>query len=101
MSDEEKRLTMLSRMATEKLRTTLLIGSTVALLAGTGMAVAQEDPPGAQFQNQGVREEIGKTPRPSVWSRTARMRGYGAYAYAPGRLVVRHHRFIRHHRFYD
>jgi hypothetical protein len=100
---------MLNRMAigylTGHLRSALLIGSTLALLGGTGIASAQtrdqvvDNPPGTRFQTQGVREEQGRRAQPT-WSRTARMPGYRSYAYAP-RIVVRHHRFIRHNRWYD
>ena len=44
------------------LRSKLLIATTfAALLTGTGMAVAQvsDNPPGSQFQDQGVREDNG------------------------------------------
>jgi hypothetical protein len=77
------------------LRAALLVGSTVAALAGTGGAFAQirdqvvDEPPGTQFQTQGVREEQGRNRIPSVHSRTARRQGFRPYAYAPGRVVVR------------
>jgi hypothetical protein len=93
-----------------RLRGTLLIGSTLALLAGSGVASAQirdrvvDDPPGTQFQTQANRQAEGRRDAPSVWSRTARMQrmqGYGAYAYAPRHIVVRHHRVVRHYHYYD
>ena len=87
---------MLSRMARDNLRSAVLIGSTVALLAGTGVALAQ---PGSEFQNRGIRGYNGQRATPSVWSRTAHgVRGYRAYGYAP-RLIVRHHRFMWHHHY--
>jgi hypothetical protein len=85
---------MLSRMVRDNLRSAVLAGSTVALLAGTGIALAQ---PGSEFQTQGIREYNGQRATPSVWSRTAhRGRGYRAYGYAP-RVIVRPHRFMWHH----
>ena len=48
---------MLHRLVKENLRSGVLIASTLAaLLAGTGMPTAQ---PGAEFQNQGIREDNG------------------------------------------
>ena len=84
-------------------RAALLIGSTLALLAGTGIGSAQirdhfvDNPPGTQFQTQGNREWNGQRAE-SVWARTAKMRGYSSYAYAP-RVVVRHHKRIWYHRY--
>jgi hypothetical protein len=51
-----------------------LLVSTLAFLAGTGLAAAQiaDDPPGSAFQTQGIREYDGLRPTPSVFSRTAR-----------------------------
>jgi hypothetical protein len=51
-----------------------LLFSTLAFLAGTGLAAAQiaDDPPGSAFQTQGIREYDGLRPTPSVFSRTAR-----------------------------
>jgi hypothetical protein len=87
---------MLSRVVRDGLRSAVLVGSTVALLAGTGMALAQ---PGSEFQTQGIRENNGQRATPSVWSRTAHgMRRYRAYGYAPG-VIVHHHRFMRHHHY--
>src|SRR3954453_10101033 len=56
---------MLNRMAMQKLRSTLLIGSALATLVigtgiGTGLAVAQ---PGSAFQDQGIRDDEGLPPR--------------------------------------
>ena len=51
---------MTNRMVS--LRSKLLIASTLAaLLTGTGMAVAQvsDNPPGSEFQDQGIREDNG------------------------------------------
>jgi hypothetical protein len=53
---------MLSRLVKENMRSKLVMASTLAaLLAGTGMATAQvaDNPPGSQFQDQGIREENG------------------------------------------
>jgi hypothetical protein len=97
---------MLNRMmAIGPMRGALLIGSMLALLGGSGMTSAQtrdqvvDNPPGTSFQTKGVREDQGRRAQPT-WSRTTPMPGYRAHAYAP-RIVVRHHRFIRHHRWYD
>src|SRR3954453_21798771 len=56
---------MLNRMAMQKLRSTLLIGSALVALVigtgiGTGLAVAQ---PGSAFQDQGIRDDEGLPPR--------------------------------------
>ena len=59
---------MLSQTVRNSLRSAVLAGSTVALLAGTGLALAQ---PGSRFQTQGIREANGQRATPSVWSRTA------------------------------
>jgi len=91
-------------MFANRLRGTLLIGSTLALLAGSG-ASAQirdqvvDDPPGTQFQTQGNRLGEARSATPSVWSRSAH--GHRAYAYAPRHIVVRHHRVVRHYHYYD
>jgi hypothetical protein len=66
-----------------------LLFSTLAFLAGTGLAAAQiaDDPPGSAFQTQGIREYDGLRPTPSVFSRTARAAAASsaarAYAYIP------------------
>src|ERR1700752_3337996 len=99
---------MLSKTVTNRLRGTLLIGSTLALLTGgTGIVSAQvrdqvvDNPPGAGFQTQGIREEQGKRAVPSAnVSRTARARAFGTYAYAPRPVIVRHHRIHFYH-YYD
>jgi hypothetical protein len=78
--------------------TTLLVGLTLAALAGTGGASAQvrdqvvDEPPGTQFQTEGIREEQGRNRIPSVHSRTARRQGVRAHAYAPRHIVVVHRR---------
>jgi len=63
------------------LRSKLLIASTfAALLTGTGMAVAQvsDNPPGSEFQDQGIREDNGL---PRFGEEHQAPRGaYGAYA---------------------
>ena len=69
---------MMNRMVS--LRSKLLIATTfAALLTGTGMAVAQvsDNPPGSQFQDQGVREDNGL---PTLGEEHQGARGaYGAY----------------------
>jgi hypothetical protein len=80
---------MLSRTVRNSLRSAVFVGSTVALLAGTGLALAQ---PGSEFQTQGIRRAAGLRSTPSVWSRTAH--GVRPYGYARG-ATVRHQR--RHH----
>ena len=66
-----------------------LLVSTLAFLAGTGLAAAQiaDDPPGSAFQTQGIREYDGLRPTPSVFSRTARAAAVPsaarAYAFIP------------------
>jgi hypothetical protein len=87
---------MLSQTVRNSLRSAVLAGSTVALLAGTGLALAQ---PGSRFQTQGIREANGQRATPSVWSRTAHgVRHYRSYGYAPG-ATVRHHRSSWHHHY--
>jgi hypothetical protein len=82
---------MEAEMFGNRLRGTLLIGSTLALLAGSGVVSAQirdqvvDDPPGTQFQTQGNRQAEGRSAMPSVWSRSAH--GYRAYAYASAERV--------------
>jgi len=65
---------MSNRMMKGDLRCTLLIGSTLAaMLVGAGIATAQpavDEPPGATFQSEGNRDEEGKRPQPSPFSRT-------------------------------
>jgi len=79
-------------MVGKRLRGTLLIGSTLALLAGSGVASGQirdrvvDDPPGTQFQTQGNRQGEARSATPSVWSRSAHPSR--AYRSAPGRIVV-------------
>ena len=66
-----------------------LLVSTLAFLAGTGLAAAQiaDDPPGSAFQTQGIREYDGLRPTPSVFSRkspaVAAAAGALAYSYIP------------------
>jgi hypothetical protein len=66
-----------------------LLVSTLAFLAGTGLAAAQiaDDPPGSAFQTQGIRENDGLRADPSVFPRTARAAAAPsaarAYAYIP------------------
>ena len=92
-------------MFANRLRGTLLIGSTLALLVGIGVASAQirdrvvDDPPGTQFQTQGNRQGEARSAMPSVWSRLDH--GYRAYAYAPRHIVLRHHRVVRHYHYFD
>src|SRR5258708_770900 len=72
---------MLNGMVKENLRSTLLVASTfAALMTGTGMAVAQvaDDPPGSQFQDQGIREENGIPPLGEEYR--APRGAYGTYA---------------------
>jgi hypothetical protein len=43
-----------------------------AMLVGSGIAQGRADnPPGSQFQNQGERQDIGRSYTPSRFSRTA------------------------------
>jgi hypothetical protein len=100
---------MLSKTITDRLKRTFLIGSTLGLLiGGTGIASAQvrdqviDNPPGAGFQTQGIREEQGKRGVPSAnVSRTARGRAFRSYGYTPRHvIVVRPHRVHRYH-YYD
>jgi hypothetical protein len=92
-------------MFRNRVRGTALIGSTLALLVGSGVASAQirdrvvDDPPGTQFQTQGNRQGEARSAVPSVWSRSAN--GYRAYAYASRYIVVRRHRVVRHYHYYD
>src|SRR5712672_2087035 len=79
---------MLNRMAMQKLRSTLLIGSALATLVigtgiGTGLAVAQ---PGSAFQDQGIREDEGLRPRYGLpdTGLSPRYGGRGAWAYQRG-----------------
>jgi hypothetical protein len=66
---------MLNRAARSTFRNALLIGSTMAaLLAGGGLAAAQDDPPGTLYQTEGNRESEGKTPLPSPYSRSGHNR---------------------------
>jgi hypothetical protein len=83
------------------MRSKLLIASIFAgLLTGSGIAAAQvvDDPPGSAFQTQGIRENLGYRPTPSVFSRTARATAaahtfaYIPVAPQPPHKVVRHHR---------
>jgi hypothetical protein len=66
-----------------------LLVLTLTLLAGTGLAGAQiaDDPPGSAFQTQGIRENDGLRPTPSVFPRTARATAAipvaRAYAFIP------------------
>jgi hypothetical protein len=89
---------MLSNLVSNGFRAALLVGSTVAVLSGTGGAFAQirdqvvDEPAGTRFQTQGIREEQGRNRIPSVHSRTARSQGFRRYAYAPARVIVRPHR---------
>jgi hypothetical protein len=95
----------------------LLIASVLgALLAGSGIAVAQmvDDPPGSLFQTQGIRESEGLRRVPSPYARAAQeaqfraaraaafARQAQAYAYVPAPAVphhrVPHHRVVRHRR---
>ena len=96
----------------------LLIASVLgALLAGSGIAVAQmvDDPPGSIFQTQGIRESEGLRAVPSPYVRAAReaqfraaraaafARQARAYAYVlapavPHHRAVSHHRVVRHRR---
>jgi hypothetical protein len=84
---------MLNRMVRESLRGPLLIGATLAALtAGTTAVTAQVDePPGARFQTQGIRESMGV---PSPYSRrrhAPEIRGLQrlyAYAYSPRHVHV-------------
>jgi len=81
----------------------LLVASALAaFLAGTGLAAAQvaDDPPGSAFQDQGIREADGysvfegvrQAPRAATIHNASR-----PYAFAPGRVAVRHHQTGRHH----
>jgi hypothetical protein len=83
------------------MRSKLLIASIFAgLLTGSSIAAAQvaDDPPGSAFQTQGIRENLGYRPTPSVFARTARAAAAAhAYAYIP-RPAVPHHKVLRHHR---
>ncbi len=98
------RCPMLNRMAKQRLRSTLLIGSALLALVlgtgiGTGLAVAQ---PGSAFQDQGIRDDEGLPPRYGrgdtglraryAWSRQ------GAWAYQRGGRGYRHEmrRTLRH-----
>jgi hypothetical protein len=93
------------RMVKENMRSKLLIASIfAALMAGTGIAAAQvDDPPGSSFQDRGIREDLGRTATPSVWSRTAgRARAEAraraqVYGYIPAPAAPRH-RVVQHHR---
>jgi len=79
---------MLNRMAKQKLRSTLLIGSAVAALAiGTGMGTVALAQPGAQFQDQGNRDETGPFPELNR----------GAWAYHRGDYFVVPRYEMRHH----
>ena len=92
---------MLNRMAKQKLRSTLLIGSALATLVigtgiGTGLAVAQ---PGSAFQDQGFRDEEGLPPRYGLGDNglSPRYRDQGAWAYQRGgRVFVPRHEMRRH-----
>jgi hypothetical protein len=82
----------------------LLIASIFgALLAGSGIAVAQivDDPPGSVFQSQGIREMQGLRRVPSPYVRAARAAAFArqaqVYAYLPI-PAERHHKVVRHHR---
>ena len=87
---------MLNRMVRESLRGPLLIGATLAaLMAGTTAVMAQvDDPPGARFQTQGIRESMGVSAIPSPYSRrrhAPEIRGLQrlyAYAYSPRHVHV-------------
>jgi hypothetical protein len=97
VATENERMTMLNRMVREKLRDPLLIGAVVtALTAGTTAVIAQvDDPPGARFQTQGIRESMGVSGIPSPYSRrrhAPEIRGLQrlhAYAYSPHHVIVR------------
>jgi len=88
---------MTTKTLNENPATRLLITSILAaFLAGTGVAAAQvaDDPPGAAFQDRGIREANGQRATPSVFSRTARAAAH-TYAYVPA-PVVPHHKIARH-----
>src|SRR5437667_210652 len=78
---QQREMTMSHRLVKANLRSKLVIASMLGLLAGTGMAAAQvvDDPPGSQFQDQGIREDNGLAPFDYRAPRA------GAYAYAPER----------------
>jgi hypothetical protein len=81
------------------LRSSVIAASTVAaLFTGMGMAMAQVDnPPGATFQTEGIRESNGKTAVPSPYSRRVHPpevpRGRYAYGYSRRHVIVHHHRY--------
>jgi hypothetical protein len=52
----------------KNMRSTLLVASTLALVGGIGMAVAQVQPgqpPGSSYQDQGIREDCGTLGEPA------------------------------------
>src|SRR5436190_980779 len=79
----------------------LLLASTLALVAGAGMPAAQaaDDPPGAAFQDQGIREWMGysghrDTSRAPAGANTA-YAGSGVYNYFLDRGPARRHVIVR------
>jgi hypothetical protein len=71
-----------------------------ALLAGSGIAVAQivDDPPGSAFQTQGIRESEGLRAVPSPYVRAAQEAQFRAARAAEFARQALPHRMVRHRR---
>jgi hypothetical protein len=89
---------MLNLPVKENLRSGLIIASTLGgILSGTGSAGAQvaDEPPGSEFEDRGMREDLGYSPFGQPY-RTPRFyvapAGRAAYGFTP----VRHYKAVRY-----
>jgi hypothetical protein len=93
---------MLNIPVKENLRSGLIIASTITgALSGTGSAAAQvaDQPPGSEFEDRGMREDLGYSPF-SRQNRTPRLYvapiGRAAYGSLPEGASVRRYKIVRH-----